>query len=120
MSLHNGLLVLGFGFCALLVNTGAFASERQVEINPGKHQEECFALSEGDEVEFDFQAASPLLFNVHYHEGEKVVFPIAEQSRQEMATTKITAKLAQTYCLMWSNKSDRKAVLNYRYKVVIH
>src|SRR5450755_349229 len=52
---------------------GRFAHEGTVAA--GKFAEVCGKLPAGTSVRWDFEASTPLDFNVHYHFGKEVVFP---------------------------------------------
>ena len=58
--------------------TGQFRKE--LPMQPGKFVEACEKLPKGAKVAWSFEAAAPLDFNIHYHEGKKVRFP-AEKSQ---------------------------------------
>ena len=61
-------------------------------------------------MRWDFEASTPVDFNVHYHEGKDVVFP-AELSAVASAKGTLNTKIEQDYCWMWSNKSAAAATL---------
>ena len=52
---------------------GRFA--RQSTAAAGKFADVCGKLPAGTSVRWDFEASTPLDFNVHYHVGKEVVFP---------------------------------------------
>ncbi|MBI2380439.1 MAG: hypothetical protein HYV16_06775 [Gammaproteobacteria bacterium] len=98
---------------ALLLPLAASAEETQTEILPKKIAEECFKLKAGDKVSFGFKAGSDLEFNVHYHEGEAVKFPIEPSAKAAIENGEFSAPIAQTYCLMWKNTGDKAVTLSY-------
>ena len=57
--------------------SGHFESEAKVA--PGKFAEVCGPLAKGQTVAWSFKADRPMNFNVHYHVGEQVVFPLDPQ-----------------------------------------
>ncbi len=87
---------------------GRFA--HQSTVAAGKFAEVCGKLPAGTSVRWDFEASTPLDFNVHYHVGTEVVFP---SKLAAVATAKDTLQtsIAQDYCWMWSNKSAEPATL---------
>lgn len=76
----------------------------------GKFVEVCGKLTAGGAVAWRYQADAPLDFNIHYHQGKKVVMP---DKRDATAAAQGTLKVARTedYCWMWTNKSAGPAKL---------
>jgi hypothetical protein len=92
---------------------GDGSSEREFQVAPGKFAEWCGKLRHGDRVQWSFEAAAPLDFNVHYHEGKDVRFP-AHQDRIAKAVGILDVTLEQDYCWMWTNKSQAAVALKAR------
>ena len=118
-------LIRGLGAGLVFISVGpAFASEHIVElawrsdagfehsasIAPGKFLELCGKLTKGDSVKWQFEAAAPLAFNIHYHQGKEVVFP-AKLPKADRAQDVLTVPIDQDYCWMWSNKGAEAAKL---------
>lgn len=78
--------------------------DRQLTVPAGKFAEVCGKLSSGTSIAWSFDAASALDFNIHYHEGKKVIFP-AKQENIEHAKGDLAVTADQDYCWMWTNKS---------------
>ncbi|MEO7744442.1 MAG: hypothetical protein ABIR98_16010 [Usitatibacter sp.] len=78
-------------------------------LEPGKVHEECLRLEAGDKRKFRWQANVPVDFNVHYHEGKEVFFPVKRDGKRGDGGT-FTAKIAHDYCWMWTAKSARAKV----------
>jgi len=78
--------------------------EHRAEVAPGGFAEVCGKLARGTAVRWDFESAGPMDFNIHYHQGKKVVFPVRRAAAAHGAAT-LKAKLDQDYCWMWTNKS---------------
>ena len=74
------------------------------KIAAGKFVEVCGKLPSGVKVRWDFEAGTPVDFNVHYHVGKEVVFP-SKQSAVSRGNDTLDAKVEQDYCWMWTNKS---------------
>jgi hypothetical protein len=73
-------------------------------IAPGRFVEVCGPLTQGSATRWSFEATGPLDFNVHFHEGQKVVYP--EQRRQvDRAEGRLNVRAAQDHCWMWTNRS---------------
>lgn len=82
----------------------------QGAVAAGKFVEVCGKLPSGLNVRWDFEASTPVDFNVHYHEGKDVVFP-SKLSAVASAKDTLNTKVEQDYCWMWTNKSAAPAML---------
>ena len=66
--------------------------------------EECFRLPADGSVGYAFEATGPVDFNIHFHRGNDVEYPVkSDQVRQ--ADARFVAPSAQEYCLMWTNRT---------------
>ena len=79
----------------------------------GKFLEICGKLPAGLKVNWEFEASSPMDFNVHYHVGKDVVLP-AELSAVATAKDMLTTQIPQDYCWMWTNPSPAAARISVR------
>ena len=79
-------------------------------IAAGTFVEVCGKLPAGLAVRWDFEASTPVDFNVHYHEGKDVVYP-SQLPAVSSAKDTLNTKVEQDYCWMWSNKSAAAATL---------
>ena len=71
-------------------------------VRPRQIAEECFRLPAGKTIGYAFESSAPVDFNIHYHAGKDVVYPIkSDQVRQ--AADRFTAPSDQEFCLMWTN-----------------
>jgi hypothetical protein len=80
---------------------GRFA--HQAQIAAGKFVEVCGKLALRDAVRWNFTAAAPVDFNIHYHVGKEAVFP-AKQAQVASGRDTLSVAVAQDYCWMWTNK----------------
>jgi hypothetical protein len=72
-------------------------------VAPGRFVELCGKLDVGDTIDWQFDAAAPLDFNIHYHQGKEAVFP-AKMPQVVRGSDALKATVAQDYCWMWTNK----------------
>lgn len=77
--------------------------------------EECYTLKAGDRLEYRFESAEPVDFNLHYREGGAVVMPVSRERSLEAAGVYVV-QIAQDYCLMWE-AGAAGTVLDYRLRV---
>lgn len=80
---------------------GRFAHESQVA--SGKFAEICGTLAQGASVLWKFESSGPTDFNIHYHVGKEVVYPV-KRSRVAAAEGVLAVSVPQDYCWMWTNK----------------
>ncbi len=52
---------------------------------------------------FEWQSDSPVDFNIHYHQGDKVTYPV-KANKQREGKGRFTAAAGEDYCWMWSTK----------------
>lgn len=85
---------------------------QSVNVAPGKFTELCGPLAPGDAIAWRYGADAPLDFNIHYHEGQKVVTPDQARASAERAG-RLQVTLRQDYCWMWSNKAAQPVSLRF-------
>lgn len=84
--------------------SGAF--EHRATVADGRFVEVCGALPLGAEVGWRFKLSEPAEFNIHYHVGKDVVYPVKLPSVREAAQTlRVASK--EDHCWMWTNRSGR-------------
>ena len=95
----------------------AFPRHVDVVLQPGKTHEDCFALQPHQQVQYNFKLERPGKFNLHYHRGKEVFYPIRSESVLEQRGNYVAA-VAQEYCLMWSSDRAGDNKLGYEFVVV--
>jgi hypothetical protein len=90
--------------------TGAFAAGPRETIavkaalDGGAIHEECQRLEAGAKRSYQWSASAPVDFNVHYHHGDEVFYPVKRDAIRRDSGT-FTAKTGEDYCWMWSAKN---------------
>lgn len=84
--------------------------EHRAELAPGGFAEVCGRLEKGSVVRWAFDAAGPTDFNIHYHQGKQVLFPVQRRGAAKGAAT-LKVKLDQDYCWMWTNRGTQPLAL---------
>ena len=84
-----------------------------VSLAPYEFQELCIELGAREEVRYDFRSDRPVAFDIHYHDGLRIRFPV-KWTGTTAQTKSFVAQVAQTYCLMWFNRNFEKTALTYR------
>lgn len=81
------------------------------EIKAGGILEVCGKLMLGTKIDWQYQSAKPLDFNIHFHESKKVSLPVKYQAR-DSAAEQFEVTQSQDYCWMWSNKTKEVVTLD--------
>ncbi|MEO8102599.1 MAG: hypothetical protein ABI790_08735 [Betaproteobacteria bacterium] len=89
---------------------------KPVILKPGKPHEKCVVLDSGQKLEYRFESASKVNFNLHYNKGESVYYPV-KLDRTTGESGLYEARARERYCLMWENRTDADVELNYSYKI---
>jgi hypothetical protein len=97
-------------FAMAMAPAFAFAAhgfDAQLE-SRGMH-EECVKLQAGEKREYYWKADNAVDFNIHYHEGSEVFYPVKRDGMRGDGGS-FSAKKAQDYCWMWTAR-DKPAKL---------
>jgi hypothetical protein len=87
------------------INWGSDGTFRhRATVAPGKSIEVCGKLHTGVTIGWEFEAAGPMDFNIHYHLGKDAVVPARLQQVMRAKET-LKVSVPQDYCWMWSNKN---------------
>jgi Cu/Ag efflux protein CusF len=93
--------------------TGQFS--QPLTVAPARFVEVCGKLAKGQSIVWSFDGQVPLNFNIHYHEGQNVVFPAKQDGVASLSST-LSVPLDQDYCWMWENKASAPAVVALKLK----
>jgi hypothetical protein len=92
------------------VAQGAEANAFRHEIKPGKIVEECRNLATDERVRYRFEASAAVPFNVHFHRGSTVEYPVKVDKTSDAASI-FTASSAEDFCWMWTNETTETVVV---------
>jgi hypothetical protein len=79
----------------------------KVELEPGKVHEECMRVETGQKRRYHWKSNAPVDFNIHYHRGDDVFYPV-KRGRMRGDGGTFSAKTGADYCWMWTAKSAAK------------
>lgn len=68
-------------------------------------QEHCVRLEAGQRVHYRFGASGDVDFNLHYHRGSDVHYPVKMAATRTAGGT-YAAPHEDGYCLMWERRAD--------------
>jgi len=109
-----------FAICAFVISIPALVHAETMmdhsSIEAGKVHEVCMKLAEGQSMKYSFKSASSMNFNIHYHEGEKVSFPV-EEYLTDSADGTFNSTAEHGYCMMWTNPNEAAVELNVEYEI---
>jgi len=77
------------------------AAGKTVKLEPKAMHEECAKLQAGDKRKYYWKADNAVDFNIHYHEGPEVFYPVKRDGMRGDGGT-FVAKIGQDYCWMWT------------------
>ena len=89
------------------MNDGGKARDFSHALKPGGIAEECLRLEPGRSRAFEWTADGPVDFNIHFHQGDKVTYPVKLNGRRK-GGGRFTAQAGEDYCWMWSAKAAVK------------
>ena len=101
-------LVLALFACT--VNHASASGDRpdvppfSLTIDPKQMHEECVRLEAGAKRRYHWKSDSPVDFNVHYHEGPEVFYPVKRDGMRGDGGT-FVAKSAEEFCWMWTARN---------------
>lgn len=87
----------------------------RLSIAPGDIHEVCMTLTPRDALRYAFTGTERLSFNIHYHAGNEIHFPVPEHPTSG-AEDSFTPPLQQDYCLMWTNTGSEPVALRLEYE----
>jgi hypothetical protein len=92
---------------ALLFGAGGAAAQPVAApyshtVGPGQIAEECFNLPAGESIGYSFEATGSVDFNIHFHRGKDVFYPVRATGLLR-AADRFKAESTEEFCLMWTN-----------------
>ncbi len=83
----------------------------ELDVAPKKVKELCVSLQKGQRVAWSFSANAPMAFNIHYHEGSDVTYPV---KRDGVLSDRgvLDVSTDQDYCWMWKAAAEQGARLS--------
>jgi hypothetical protein len=88
---------------------------KTIELPAREIHEECIELAAGQRLAYTYSARSTVPFNIHYHVGDKIAYPVRKNARHVRAV--YVPHRAQGYCMMWTNPRAKPLALEYSFEV---
>ena len=92
---------------------GIRITQGEVTLAPSEFHEFCVEVAAGGGFDYAFRSEQPVDFDIHYHEGQAIRFPVRMTGVSEEAA-RFVAPEDRSYCLMWVNQSVAPTSLTYR------
>jgi hypothetical protein len=94
-------------------NVGADSATRLFAhpVRPGGIAEECFELRDGQAIGYAFESTAPVDFNIHFHRGNHVGYPV-KRDQVQRAEDRFAAPSTEEFCLMWTNTTQAPVRVN--------
>lgn len=93
--------------------TSLRAPSGTISLAPYEFQELCYDLTPEDEIAFEFLSDLPIAFDIHYHDGLRIRYPVRLPGLLAYSG-RFSPDRAQSYCLLWLNRNFRDTSLIYR------
>ena len=94
------LAPLAFAFAAT-AQAGEAPKPFAAALKPKGMHEECLRLEKGEQRAYQWKSDAVVDFNVHYHRGKDVFFPV-KLDRVSGQEGTFTAPSGEDYCWMWT------------------
>jgi hypothetical protein len=85
----------------------------EARLAPGAFDELCFELGAHQSMRYAFDADAPLDFNLHWHRGSTVHYPLRVDAVARLGGL-FRSPAGEAYCLMWTNRSRVAVALRAR------
>ena len=103
-----GMKTLPALLAACLVASAAAAASKKpedlvVDVNmaPKKVHAECARMEAGESRRWHWKSSAPVDFNIHYHRGDEVSYPVKRDAMRGDGGT-FVARTGEDYCWMWT------------------
>jgi len=99
------LLALLITCCAMPAVSSSVSTGEDIAVDvtlpPKKVHEECVRLEAGQARRWHWKSSAPVDFNIHYHRGDDVFYPVKRDVMRGDGGT-FAAKSGEDYCWMWT------------------
>ena len=92
---------------------GAVKSVTTTLVSSGAYKE-CFSLSLHQKLRYWYRAESAVDFNIQYVEGKEMLYPV-KKDKTAIGSGTFQPKVAQDYCVVWTNTAKRPVTLSFEF-----
>ena len=87
--------------CAAALAADQKPAQFSATLKPGAIHEECARVEAGDKRNYHWKSDAPVDFNIHFHRGNDVTYPVKRTAMRGDGGT-FLAKSGEDYCWMWT------------------
>ena len=109
----------GVFFILVVGVTLSFADDvekKDIVIKAKGIHEECVNVTPREALSYSFKTSKPISFNVHFHTGKDIFYPVLKEGVTEEEGA-FTPEKEDFYCLMWTNDNKEPTTLTRSFKV---
>ena len=92
---------------------GAVKSVTTTLVSSGAYKE-CFSLSLQQRLRYWYRAEGAVDFNIQYVEGKETLYPV-KRDKSAIGSGTFQPKVAQDYCVVWTNTAKRPVTLTFEF-----
>ena len=92
---------------------GTVKSVTTTLVSSGAYKE-CFSLSLQQKLRYWYRAESAVDFNIQYVEGKEMLYPV-KKDKTAIGSGTFQPKVAQDYCVVWTNAAKRPVTLSFEF-----
>lgn len=107
-----GLVAICGAACAVSPQLGRGPVGPAVEVDAESTHEVCLTLRADDAVRYAYASDAAVAFDVHSHEGERVVYAVRDHTSTQR-DDRFLPDRAGRYCLAWRNPHPGPVTLRY-------
>lgn len=101
-------------FVCLCLPAPAGAESREQVVAARSVHEECLDLEKGQALSYGFSSSIAVRFNVHYHEGDEVLY-LDQQRGVSSFQGSVSVPQTGEFCMMWENRNYEDITLSYEF-----
>lgn len=106
-----GLMILSLAACQTAQVAGT-TKPTSVNLKPAQSHEDCAEVTPDNELTYSFMSTAPVDFNIHYHEGASITYPV-QKTRVSSDSGTFRPDKKALYCLMWTNNNPQRVNVEY-------
>ena len=79
-------------------------SRSRIRSGPAPAPKSASSFPAAQSIGYAFESSAPVDFNIHFHRGKEVVYPVKADAIPRM-DDRFTAPSTEEFCLMWTNRT---------------
>ena len=112
------LFIIATAFYLLTPPHQKMSDQVELQLPSSRIHEKCLQLSQEQELIYSFEASHPLTFDLHYHDGTRIVGTVTKEAIVAWEAT-LQPEGAFEYCMTWSNHQPQAVPLTYQFQIKV-